>query len=198
MQYFPRSFDLSQCWLLDCKRSEVGWINAPVAEHLRVPCAHTPCRELEPRLCGASLKPAPGTSLSSSPESPRGRSEPEGLSSRERTAPRPVRTQATLLASPENPPGASLVARSHLPLHLLNHIFKATVCTPSSPRSLSLSPEGFRAETFCPLERSGWCMEGGQVGAGPEDPEFSAWLYQATSGVLSPQLQSGERPGGKV
>lgn len=66
------------------------------------------------------------------------------------------------MASPENRSGASLVARSHLPLHLLNHVLKATVCAPSSPRSLSLSPGGFRAETFCTLERSGWWLEDGQ------------------------------------
>lgn len=99
--------------------------------------------------------------LSSSLESRRGRSKPAGLAFCECPAPRRIRTRVTLLASSENMPGASRVASFPHVLHATTAFSQSPwACIPLLAR-LSLSPGGLGAETFCPLQRRRWWLEGG-------------------------------------
>lgn len=101
------------------------------------------------------------------------------------TIPWLVKTQATILVSSDKPLGATHMARSPLPLH--------PPAMFSKPRSAHL-PLPRWAVTVCPLERSGWWLEGGQsvdakqVGAGLVAPHFR------TSALGSTRLHLGFRP----
>lgn len=61
-----------------------------------------------------------------------------------------------------------------------------------------------RCEDLLPTRKEGWWLKGQQsveakqVGTGLGASESRAWLYQAASGDLSPQLLGTERPAGKL
>lgn len=126
-----------------------------------MPRSHTVRSELGRR--GGSLKPIPGTSSVPPPECRRGRSNSAGLAFCECPAPQPMQTRLTLLASSENIPGSSRVASFPHVLHPTAVFSKSPFARIPLGAPLSFGPGGLGAETFSPLGRRRWWLEGGRT-----------------------------------